>query len=381
MAGFRRIVPQTGTGPATESGFAHGNGDLLLRMSADLEAFGASTLVVCSADHVFNMDLATGHRRPRRRRSGGHGAHDRGHQEGRLRQRRRDRRRRRHDHGDRAQAVASVQRDRRHRGVHLRHRRPARPRCASCEPSWPATRRVTTAVWATSVSTSSRAWSSTGKAVAVPMTGYWRDVGQPGLYLQSHRDLLAGRVDVFDHPARPIISHWPDRPAARVSGAASSSPTRCSRPGCDVSGDVSAACSGPGSSWRRAPSSATASSWRTASCGPVPTCDRGPRRAVRGAARGPGRGGEPDGRVARDEDVVLVGRDCRVGGEIAAGARLEPGHRPPLEAASGTARYSSEPWWHVGRRRLHPAQAQVAAGVHREPGRDARRRSPTRWRR
>ena len=56
--GFRRIVPQTGTGPATESGFAHGNGDLLLRMSADLEAFGARTLVVCSADHVFNMDLA-----------------------------------------------------------------------------------------------------------------------------------------------------------------------------------------------------------------------------------------------------------------------------------------------------------------------------------
>jgi glucose-1-phosphate adenylyltransferase len=55
--GFRRMVPQTGTGPATESGFAHGNGDLLLRMSADLETFGASTLVVCSADHVFNMDL------------------------------------------------------------------------------------------------------------------------------------------------------------------------------------------------------------------------------------------------------------------------------------------------------------------------------------
>jgi len=56
--GFRRIVPQTGTGPATESGFAYGNGDLLLRMSADIEAFGARTLVVCSADHVFNMDLA-----------------------------------------------------------------------------------------------------------------------------------------------------------------------------------------------------------------------------------------------------------------------------------------------------------------------------------
>ena len=56
--GFRRIVPQTGTGPATESGFAFGNGDLLLRMSADIAASGARTLVVCSADHVFNMDLA-----------------------------------------------------------------------------------------------------------------------------------------------------------------------------------------------------------------------------------------------------------------------------------------------------------------------------------
>ena len=38
--GFRRMVPQTGTGPATETGFAHGNGDLLLRMSSDLESFG-----------------------------------------------------------------------------------------------------------------------------------------------------------------------------------------------------------------------------------------------------------------------------------------------------------------------------------------------------
>ena len=38
--GLRRMVPQTGTGPATETGFAHGNGDLLLRMSSDLESFG-----------------------------------------------------------------------------------------------------------------------------------------------------------------------------------------------------------------------------------------------------------------------------------------------------------------------------------------------------
>jgi glucose-1-phosphate adenylyltransferase len=45
-------------------------------------------------------------------------------------------------------------------------------------------------------------------------------------------------------------------------------------------------------------------------------CDVAPRARV---------GDEPTTRVARDEDVVLVGRDCVVAGRVAAGARLEPG--------------------------------------------------------
>ena len=44
--GFRRMVPQTGSGPATEDAFAHGNADLLLRMSRDLIHFGAPTVLV-----------------------------------------------------------------------------------------------------------------------------------------------------------------------------------------------------------------------------------------------------------------------------------------------------------------------------------------------
>src|SRR5687768_7639787 len=56
--GFRRMVPQSGSGPATEDKFAYGNGDLLLRMARDLEAFGAPTVVVASADHVFAAELA-----------------------------------------------------------------------------------------------------------------------------------------------------------------------------------------------------------------------------------------------------------------------------------------------------------------------------------
>ena len=158
--GFRRIVPQTGTGPATESGFAHGNGDLLLRMSADLEAFGASTLVVCSADHVFNMDLAPvidAHIAAGRvatvltcevtKKDAADNVVVLSKRDGTIT-------------GDRAQAVAAPRAGRWPPRSSSTTWRSCCPRCATCEPSWPATRRATTAVWATSASTSSRDWSS-----------------------------------------------------------------------------------------------------------------------------------------------------------------------------------------------------------------------------
>ena len=36
-------------------------------------------------------------------------------------------------------------------------------------------------------------------------------------------------------------------------------------------------------------------------------------------------GGEPSRRLAHDGDLVLAGRESRIAGEVAAGARLEPG--------------------------------------------------------
>jgi glucose-1-phosphate adenylyltransferase len=36
-------------------------------------------------------------------------------------------------------------------------------------------------------------------------------------------------------------------------------------------------------------------------------------------------GSVPAARIARDDDLVLVGRDCVVDGPVPAGARLEPG--------------------------------------------------------
>lgn len=321
--GFRRIVPQTGTGPATESGFAHGNGDLLLRTSADIEAFGAQTLVVCSADHVFNMDLApvieehvaagrvatvltsevskkdasdnvvvlagrdgtvTGvEHKPSRPSSGTVATEIFLYDTGVLLETLRDLRRElsgEHDDGD--SGIGDF-------GEHLL------PRLVE-----------------------------TGRTAAVPLTGYWRDVGQPGLYLQSHRDLISGKVDVFDHPARPVISHWPDRPAARVRGTGELHDSLLS-PGADVSGLVVGSVLGPGvvvEKGAEVHDSVVMEDCVIRAGSVVRTTVLDERCEVRAKARV---GEEPSRRVAHDDDLVLVGRDSTVSGTVAAGARLEPG--------------------------------------------------------
>jgi glucose-1-phosphate adenylyltransferase len=321
--GFRRIVPQTGTGPATESGFAHGNGDLLLRMSADLEAFGASTLVVCSADHVFNMDLAP--------------VIDEHIAAGRV-----------------ATVLTSeVTKKDAADNVVVLTTGDGTITAVEHKPSRPSSGTVATEVFvydmAVLLATLRELRAelagdqedddsglgdfgehllprlvSSGKAVAVPMTGYWRDLGQPGLYLQSHRDLLAGRVDVFDHATRPVISHWPDRPAARVRGAGTLTDSLLS-PGCDVAGDVVGSVLGPGVVVERGAvvrDSVLMEDCVVRSGAKVCTAVVDERCEVLGGARV---GEEATARIARGEHVVLVGRDSRVGGVVPAGARLEPG--------------------------------------------------------
>jgi glucose-1-phosphate adenylyltransferase len=326
--GFRRIVPQTGTGPATESGFAHGNGDLLLRMSADLEAFGARTLVVCSADHVFNMDLAPVIEE--------------------------------HVAAGRSATVltSEVSKKDASDNVVVLARRDGTVTGIEHKPSRPSAGTVATEVFVYDTAVLVQTLHDLraelagkqdeedaeqgdsgigdfgehllprlvegGKVVAVPLTGYWRDVGQPGLYLQSHRDLLAGRVDVFDHPGRPVISHWPDRPAARVRAAGECRDSLLS-PGADVSGLVVGSVLGPGvvvEKGAEVHDSIVMEDCVIRAGSVVCTtvlderCEVGERTRV---------GEEPSGRLARDEDVVLVGRESRVTADVASGARLEPG--------------------------------------------------------
>lgn len=324
--GFRRIVPQTGTGPATESGFAFGNGDLLMRISADIEAFGAETLVVCSADHVFNMDL-----RP---------VID--------------------DHVS-AGRVATVltsevtKKDAADNVVVLA-RRDGTITGVEHKPSRPSSGTVATEIFVYDTAILLGALQDlrrellgagkgdedgdtgigdfgehllprlveSGRAVGVPLTGYWRDVGQPGLYLQSHRDLLAGKVDVFDHPDRPVISHWPDRPAGRVRASGECHDSVLS-PGADVAGLVVGSVLGPGvvvEKGAEVHDSVVMEDCVIRSGSVVRTAVLDERCDVASGARV---GADPARRLAHDDDLVLAGQDSRLAGVVAPGARLEPG--------------------------------------------------------
>ena len=320
--GFRRMVPQTGTGPATESGFAHGNGDLLLRMSADVEAFGARTLVVCSADHVFNTDLAP--------------VVDEHVAAGRT-----------------ATVLTSeVTKKDASDNVVVLAGRDGTITSVENKPSRPSSGTVATEIFVYDTEALLGALHDLrreldgdadgdsgigdfgehllprlvegGRAVAVPLAGYWRDVGQPGLYLQSHRDLLAGRVDVFDHPGRPVISHWPDRPGARLRASATCHASVVS-PGADVAGTVIGSVLGPGvvvEKGAEVHDSVVMEDCVIRAGAVVRTSVLDERCEVRGDARV---GSEPTARLARDDDVVLVGRGSTLTDRVRAGGRLEPG--------------------------------------------------------
>jgi glucose-1-phosphate adenylyltransferase len=322
--GFRRMVPQTGSGPATEDAFAHGNGDLLLRMARDLEEFGAPTLVVASADHVFSAEL-----RPVIEEHVASGL---------------------------AATVLTAEVTKREAAQNVTVLTDDSGRVTKVEekPSRPATGTVATELFVYSteplletlrelrheLSGAAEGGDSgigdfgehllprlveQGQVRAVPLSGYWRDLGRPGAYLQGHRDLLAGKVDVHD-PDRPVISKWQDRPAARIRAGALVEGSLVS-PGCDISGEVVNSVLGPGvvvEAGARVEDCVLFQDVVVEKEARVTTSVVDDRCRI---GRDSTVGALPDSRLARDEDVVLVGKDSTVAPDagVGPGARLEPG--------------------------------------------------------
>jgi glucose-1-phosphate adenylyltransferase len=321
--GFRRMVPQTGSGPATEDKFAHGNGDLLLRLARDLEAHGASTLVVSSSDHVFAAELDSviaDHRAsglaatvltaevpPR-------------------------------------EASANVTVMTRDGLVTELDEKPEQPRTGTVltelfvyelQPLLSSLRELRGELSQDAEGDDSGIGDFADHLLprlvereqvrAVPLTGYWRDLGRPSSYLQGHRDLLAGEVDALDVPGRPVISKWQDRTSARLRRGAVVEDSLVS-PGCDVAGEVVRSVLGPGV--------VVEAGARVEDC--VLFEDVVVRRGARLATTlvdercliGPDAsiGSLVDG-IPEDDEITMLGLDSSVGASVVlpAGSRLEPG--------------------------------------------------------
>lgn len=240
--GYRRVVAQQGESPS-EDGFSKGNADDLLRLRRQIEELGPELAVVMSSDHVFACDL-----------DGAVEAH-------------RDR------CAEATVVVAEVTKaEARHQGVVTANTQD-RVTAFDDKPSSPATNMVATEIFIydTKVLINQleeiRAEHAAagdlqdgigdfgddllprlverGKVFTHPIGSYWRDVGRPETYLQSHRDLLAGKVDVFDPPHHSIVSRFPERPPARIRGGAECRETLLA-PGCDIAGTVVHSVLGPG---------------------------------------------------------------------------------------------------------------------------------------
>ena len=157
-----------------------------------------------------------------------------------------------------------------------------------------------------------------GRARALPLDGYWRDVGVVESYWQSHMDLLAPEPPIrLDDPAWPILTLGAQRAPARFAAAARVDDSLVS-PGCQVHGRVTRSVLGPGVVVEEGAEVSGAVIFHDA------VIRRGARvtRAVLDSEVELGAGASVGGEGA----LAVVGRGVRLGaGSVTdAGARLEP---------------------------------------------------------
>ena len=165
-----------------------------------------------------------------------------------------------------------------------------------------------------------------GKTWATPIPHYWRDLGRPEEYLQAHRDLLAGRVDVFDDLRHPILSRWPERPPARVAASGEVNDSLLS-PGVQVHGTVHRSVIGPDTvveAGAVVEGCVIGAGVRIGRDGRLHTAIVDDGTTV---GRGARVGAAPRATKVRDADIALIGIDCRIAANavVEPGARLEPG--------------------------------------------------------
>ncbi len=132
-----------------------------------------------------------------------------------------------------------------------------------------------------------------GTVHAWPLDGYWADLGTPSSFLAAHRDLLAGRVDAVGRADWPVLTRWPELPAARVDAGAVLEDVVVSA-GCRVRGTVRRSVLRPGVVVERGAVVEDSVLFSGVHGGPGRPCRHRPARRERaGGRRGPRRGADP----------------------------------------------------------------------------------------
>ncbi|MDO5535811.1 MAG: sugar phosphate nucleotidyltransferase [Propionibacteriaceae bacterium] len=324
--GFRRITPEQGSGGPQDDGFSHGNADGLFRLRDQIDEFDPDVLLVLSADHVFSTDL-----RPIIARHLDEGAEctivtaEVGVQEA--------------THN----MVVTAGPDRRVTEVDYKPTSTTNGTVAVeiflYEPHAMITEleRLRGDLHQEAEDHGDTglgdfgehlipALVKRGKVYADPLTGYWKDVGRPETYLQAHRDLLAGKIDVFDHADRPVLSPGVVGPPAWFGEAADVESSMVG-PASRVRGTVRRSVIGPRVEIRAGAvvedsvlmGDTVVEAGAEVRTTIVDTGVRIGRGAVVGAA--------PAGSRLTGDNVTLVGQDSTIspGATIEAGGRLEPG--------------------------------------------------------
>lgn len=325
LGGLRLLMPHEGTGGLDEEGFSRGNADELFRLRDEIDAFDADVLLVMSADHVYRLDytdVLETHRRT--------GAEC---------------------------TVVTTEVAIEDAGDHgcVEHDADGKVTGFAYKPDDPATGTVAAEVIAYRPDVLREVLEELhrelgpdadvadtgledfgdhlltrlverGRTYVHQLEGYWRDLGQPHLYLRAHQDVLTDDVGVLGEPRWPILSRQPQRVPPRVLDGAEVVDSLLS-PGCRVAGTVRRSVLGPGvvvDAGARVVDSVVFADTRIGEGSEInwAVVDSG-CEILAGS-----RVGDPDARgTERSDEVTLVGRDCVVGpqADVPGGSRLEPG--------------------------------------------------------
>jgi glucose-1-phosphate adenylyltransferase len=323
QGGLRLLMPEQGTGSADEDGFAQGNADELFRIRDQIRAAEPEVVVVLSADHVYRFDYTDAVET--HRRSGAECT------------------------------VVTTQVPIEEAGDHATVEADGDGLVTgfAYKPEEPSTSTVATEIFVYDPrvlievleelhrerSAGSAEGDSglgdfgehlvprlveRGRTVVHALPGYWRDLGQPHLYVAAHQDVLTDDQGLFDDPRWPILTRQPQRVPARILDGADVVDSIVS-PGARVAGVVRRSVLGPGVVVEAGAvvrnsvlfadtvvERGAVVDWAVVDAGCV---------VEAGAVVG-----RPDADATGDPDqVTIVGTESRVDVKLEAGARLEPG--------------------------------------------------------